>query len=207
MKCEVWFSVEKEGFCENQNLAGHSKDPLWMANLIVIHFEILGKSVSLSCQSIPAIWPLKVLGNLWEKERWKAHLEFYDAHTSQGLACRSWCTAVLDAAVPSSQISCLPHRPAQLHNSARSSETNFPHPYLSLLPRPSPVWFSSFSPFLCLCLRPSRWGTICMISYFVHLMKTLGRLAPELLVPWGDDRQLPLRPALSFFLFLRLCLF
>lgn len=58
-----------------------------------------------------------------------------------------------------------------------------------------------------LCLRLSRWGTICMISYFVQLIKTSGRLAPEFLAPWGDDRQLPRRPALLSFLFLRLCLF
>lgn len=53
-----------------------------------------------------------------------------------------------------------------------------------------------------LCLNLSHRETICMISYFVQLIKTLGRLVPECLLP--DDRQLPLRPALSFFFFLSL---
>lgn len=51
----------------------------------------------------------------------------------------------------------------------------------------------------CLSLGDSSRGTICMISLFVQLIKTSGRLAPELLLPWGDDRQLPPRPALIFF--------
>lgn len=67
-------------------------------------------------------------------------------------------------------------------------------------------WFRSFTLFYSLCLRLSRCGTICMISYFVQLIKTLGRLAPEFLVPWGDDRQLPLRRSFSPILFLILSL-
>ena len=45
------------------------------------------------------------------------------------------------------------------------------------------------------CSHLSCWGTICMISYFAQLIKTWGRLAAELLVPRGDDRQLPQRRA------------
>lgn len=125
-----------------------SKDPLWMANLIVIHFEISGKSVSLSCQSIPAIWPLSVLGNISEKERWKAYLEFYDAHTTQGLACRSWCT-VLGIRCGGSFISDL-LRSSQTGPASQFSE-EFGDEFPTYLPvpsaRPSPAWFSSFTPF------------------------------------------------------------
>lgn len=83
----------------------------------------------------------------------------------------------------------------------RDWETNFPgiptcplpHVHHPLDPAPSP-------PFSPLSLRPSRRGTTCMISYFVQLIKTSGRLAPEFLAPRGDDRQLPLRVLRSLIL-------
>lgn len=90
---------------------GHSEE----LDLIVIHSEILGKICQFKLSSIPAVRPLSVLGNKSEEWWWKAYLGFYDGHTSRGLACRSWCTAIGTR----SQTSCLPRRPAQPHNSAR----------------------------------------------------------------------------------------
>ena len=99
---------------------------------------------------------------------------FYDAHTSQGLACRSWCTA-FGIRCGSSFISDLP--PSSQNGPASRLRDEFPrHPYLSLPhvhhllhPAPSP-------PFSPPGLRPSRRGTTCMISYFVQLIKTSGEI-------------------------------
>lgn len=101
---------------------------------------------------------------------------------------------VLDVAVPSSQTSRLPHRTGPASRLRDGIPTcPLPHVHHPLDPAPSP-------PFSPLGLRPSRRGTTCMISYFVQLIKTSGRLAPEFLAPRGDDRQLPLRVLRSLIL-------
>lgn len=122
-------------------------------------------------------------------ERWKAYLAFYEAHTSQGLACRTWCTvfgirwgnSFISDLLPLSQTCPGSQFRKEFHVKGNQDEArvemNFPeHPYLSLLHihhlHDSAAPLSSR-----LLARLSCWGTICMISHFVQLIKTLGRLA------------------------------
>lgn len=195
--------MELKGFLE---IRGRSDNALWMVYLIVIHSEHFGEI----CQ-------FKL--SLYLHYRLSESLKKYQRSKDERNICGFMMSAPagaspaghdaqpleLDAATPSSQTSCLPHKQSSLTIPAR--KWIFPIP-MCLLCTSSRIPLDS-APSLRSCpfaRGESCWGTICMISFFVQLIKTLGRIAPEFLVPGGDDRQLP--PRLASLVFSRsVCLF